>query len=198
MRRSFAMGLVALGALVLAGAGGHFWLANHSTGEKLGLGGSFVLEDVNGQPFPSTRLAGKPYVIFFGYTHCPDVCPATLAELTTDIKALRADAGRMRYVFVTLDPARDTPAVLKDYVGSFDSHIIGLTGTASQVAKVAKEWSVFYRIVPGSGKDYTLEHSAASYLMDAKGRFSGFFTFKDSPSTQLAKIRGVISGKSAL
>ena len=198
MRRASMLRLVGLGALALAGAGGYFGLARRATGLNSGIGGSFVLEDVNGQAFSSTRLVGKPFVIFFGYTHCPDVCPATLAELTTDIKALGADAARMRYVFVTLDPARDTPGVLKDYVGSFDSHIIALTGTSSQVAKVAKEWSVFYRIVPGGGKDYTLEHSASSYLMDKNGRFAGFFTFNDSPATQLAKIRDVINGKSAL
>ena len=157
-----------------------------------------VLPDDRGRTFDLARHRGSVVLVYFGYTHCPDVCPATLAELTTDIKALGADAARMRYVFVTLDPARDTPGVLKDYVGSFDSHIIALTGTSSQVAKVAKEWSVFYRIVPGGGKDYTLEHSASSYLMDKNGRFAGFFTFNDSPATQLAKIRDVINGKSAL
>ncbi|MBV1707331.1 MAG: SCO family protein [Hyphomicrobiales bacterium] len=195
-RRLVRLGILAL--IVLAAATGLVLLRPAPRQAETGLGGPFVLETGEAKPFNASQLAGKPYIIFFGYTHCPDVCPATLTELASDIKILGKDADKMNYVFVTIDPARDTPAVMQAYVRSFDPRIIGLTGTAAQIATIAREWHVFYRKQPGSGKDYTMEHSATAYLMDARGSFAGFFNFQDKPAAQMAKIRAVLAGHSAL
>ncbi len=188
----------ALIAAVLVGAIGFVVLRPAGRPADTGLGGRFVLETGQGKPFNSSQLAGKPFIIFFGYTHCPDVCPATLTELASDIKLLGSDADKLNYVFVTIDPARDTPSVMQAYVGSFDPRIIGLTGSAPQIATIAREWHVFYRKEPGSGQDYAMEHSATAYLMDAHGGFAGFFNFQDKPAVQIAKIRAVLAGHSAL
>ena len=190
--------IAALVAAIVIGATGYLVLRPSNRPAATGLGGPFVLENGQGKSFSSSQLAGKPYIIFFGYTHCPDVCPATLTELTSDIKALGSDADKMNYLFVTIDPARDTPAIMQAYVGSFDPRIIGLTGTAAQIATIAREWHVFYRKEPGGGKDYAMEHSATAYLMDASGGFAGFFNFQDRPEKQLAKIHAVLDGHSAL
>jgi protein SCO1/2 len=135
-------------------------------------------------------LKGKPFLVFFGYTHCPDVCPTTLFEVSEVMRALGPDADRTKAVFITVDPERDTPAVLKDYLSSFDPHLIGATGDQPALQKVEKEYRVYSKKVP-TGKDgeYSMDHSAIVYLMDKQGRFVAPFKLDKKPEQAAAELR---------
>jgi len=129
------------------------------------------LPDVDGQPRTLADWKGKVTVVFFGYTQCPDVCPTTMADLAAIRKSLGADGDKLQSVFVTIDPERDTPEVLKAYVANFGPGFTALRGTPDQTAAAAKEFKVFYAKVPGrNGGSYTLDHSAASFVFDPAGR----------------------------
>jgi protein SCO1 len=130
-----------------------------------------ALTDQNGQPRTLGDFKGKVTVVFFGYTQCPDVCPATMAELAEVKRSLGKDGQRMQGVFVTVDPERDTQAVLKSYMAGFDPSFVALRGTHEQTQAVAKEFKVFYAKVPGKEPDsYSMDHSAGSYVFDTNGR----------------------------
>ena len=137
------------------------------------IGGPFSLTDQNGARVNESILKGKWSAVFFGYTFCPDTCPTTLTALARAIDNLGPRAGRLQVVFISVDPARDTPAQLKAYLSSpaFPKGAIGLTGSGAQVAAAARAWRVYYRKV-GSGADYSMDHTAIVYLMDPQGRFS--------------------------
>jgi protein SCO1/2 len=133
---------------------------------------SLALTDHNGQPRTLADFKGKVTVVFFGYTQCPDVCPTTLAELAEVKRSLGADGARLQGVFVTIDPERDTPEVLKGYMGSFDPSFLALRGTPEQTLAVAKEFKVFYAKAPSKteGAGYTMDHTAGSFIIDPSGR----------------------------
>src|SRR6185369_16397762 len=134
-------------------------------------GKDFQLTDHNGQVRSLKDFRGKVVVVFFGYTQCPDVCPTSMAELAEAKKLLGADGAKIQGLFITLDPERDTPEVLKAYMANFDPGFLALRGTPEQVAAAAKEFKVFYRKVPGqTATSYTLDHSAASFTFDTQGR----------------------------
>jgi protein SCO1 len=156
------------------------------------IGGSFELTDHNGKPFSSTALAGQPYAIFFGFTHCPDVCPTTLLEMSNNLQSLGPDGDRLKVVFVTVDPERDTPAHLRDYLSSFDPRIVGLTGSEPQIAAAAKGWNAFYNKIPEDDGAYTIAHSAYVYLMSRDNRLVGTLGFQESEAEQLAKLRKLL------
>ncbi|MCE9659519.1 MAG: SCO family protein [Burkholderiales bacterium] len=129
------------------------------------------LPDVEGRPRTLADWKGKVVVVFFGYTQCPDVCPTTMAELATIRTSLGAEGAKVESVFVTIDPERDTPEILKAYVGNFGPGFTALRGTPEQTAAAAKEFKVFYAKVPGrNGRSYTMDHSAASFVFDPAGR----------------------------
>lgn len=129
------------------------------------------LPDVDGRPRSLAEFKGKVAVVFFGYTQCPDVCPTTMAELAEVKRSLGADGARVVGVFVSVDPDRDTPAVLKEYVANFGADFVGLRGTREQTLQAAKEFKVFFAKVPGKTEaTYTVDHTAGSYLFDAQGR----------------------------
>ena len=131
----------------------------------------FTLPDADGKVHSLADWKGKAVVVFFGYTQCPDFCPTTLAQLAAIRKSLGAEGDRVQVVFITVDPERDTPAVLKAYVSNFGPGVIGLRGTPEQIAQVAREFKVFYAKVPGAAPgSYTVDHSAASYVFDPEGR----------------------------
>ncbi|MDP3136212.1 MAG: SCO family protein [Burkholderiaceae bacterium] len=131
----------------------------------------FALTDADGQPRRLADFKGKLVVLFFGYTQCPDVCPTTMTELAEAKRLLGADGARVQGVFITVDPERDTPAVLKAYVANFDPSFVALHGTAEQIAAAAKEFKVYYKRVDGKvAGTYTMDHSAASFVFDAQGR----------------------------
>jgi protein SCO1/2 len=174
------MGL--LMAILLLGAGGFLWLRGNGA-SPIGIGGPFALQDGNGNAVTNNDFRGKYVLVYFGYTFCPDVCPTTLNAVADAMDKLGPAASRIQPLFITVDPARDTPAVVKQYVASFGQRIMGLTGSAEEIAKVAKEYRVYYaEHRTGSGpNDYSMDHSSVLYLMDPNGGF-------------LAPVRADLSG----
>ncbi|MDP4823175.1 MAG: SCO family protein [Aestuariivirgaceae bacterium] len=156
------------------------------------IGGPFVLTGTDGQPFDSASLKGKPHAVFFGFTHCPEVCPTTLNDLTLAFNALGDKARDLRAVFVTVDPERDTPEALKDYISSFDPRILALTGPADEIARVAKLYRVYYAKQPTSDGSYTMDHTALVYLMNADGKFVGTLDFHENPEVRVKKLEKLI------
>jgi protein SCO1/2 len=165
--------------------------AQQSAG-KVPIGGPFRLTSQEGKPFSDENLKGKPFVMFFGFTHCPEVCPTTLYDLTQDFAALGKEADNLQAAFITVDPARDTPELMKTYLSSFDPRIVGLTGTEEEIAAAAKAYKIYYRKVPTEGSDYTMDHSATLFLMDSKGEFYGTSNFQEPEETRRAKLRQLV------
>jgi protein SCO1 len=153
------------------------------------IGGPFTLTGQDGKPITDQDLKGKPFLVFFGYTHCPDICPTTLFEVSEVLHALGKDADRVNALFITVDPDRDTAAVMKDYLSSFDPHFRGATGTQQQIDTVAKEYRVYAKKVPTKDGDYSMDHSAVVYLMDKEGRFVAPFKLKRPPAEAAAALR---------
>ena len=153
------------------------------------IGGPFRLLDQDGKPITDQDLKGRPFLVFFGFTHCPDVCPTALFEVSEILRKLGPDADRTRALFVTVDPERDTPEKLKDYLSSFDPHVIGATGDAAAIAAVAKAYRVYSKKVPLDGGGYTMDHTAIVYLMDKQGRFVAPFNLKRTPEAAAADLR---------
>lgn len=137
----------------------------------VGIGGDFHLTDHNGRPRTLADFRGKVVVIFFGYTHCPDMCPTALAELAQTLKRLGEESGRVQVLFITVDPERDTQKVLAQYVPAFEPRFLGLRGDPATTAKVADEYKVFFAVQkPNASGNYTVDHTAAIYLIDRQGR----------------------------
>lgn len=151
-------------------------------------GGPFELTAQDGTRFSSSRLAGKPYAIFFGFTQCPDICPTTLLDVTNHMKDLGSKADNLNVVFVSVDPERDTPEHMKTYMANFDRRIVGLTGTPAEIAAVARSFRIIYEKVPTTS-GYTINHSASVMLLDSTGSFAGTVSFQEPPATQLEKLR---------
>jgi protein SCO1 len=129
------------------------------------------LPDIDGRPRTLGDFKGKVTVVFFGYTQCPDVCPTTMAELAQVKKSLGADADKLQAVFITIDPERDTPEILKSYMASFDPSFVALRGTLAQTQAAAKEFKVYFAKVPGKTEgSYTMDHTAGAYVIDTEGR----------------------------
>lgn len=156
-----------------------------------GIGGPFELTTHEGKRLSSAELKGTPFALFFGFTHCPDVCPTTMLELSNVIKELGPDADRMRFFFVSVDTERDTPELLKVYLSNFDPRITGLHGTPAEIAAVAKAYRAVYEKV--ATKDgYTYNHTALVYLMDGTGRFAGTLNYQEPEDAQLKKLRRLL------
>jgi protein SCO1/2 len=157
-------------AVLLLGAGGFLWLSGKSGPT---VGGPFTLENGNGQTVTDRDFRGKYLLVYFGYTFCPDVCPTTLNAVADALDKLGPKASALQPVFITVDPERDTPAVMKQYTAAFTPRLIGLTGTPEQIERVAKEYRVYYakhRTGPGPN-DYSMDHSSVLYLMSPQGDF---------------------------
>ena len=142
-----------------------------------------ALTDHHGRPVTLETFKGKAVVLFFGYTHCPDVCPTTLSDMAQALKLLPADAAeKVQVLFVSLDPQRDTPEVLKLYVPYFHPDFLGLYGTPEQVTEAAREFRIVYRKhVEAGAEDYLIDHSAGSYLLDREGRLRVYLPFNSTP-----------------
>ena len=154
----------------------------------------FALTDQTGKPRTLTDFRGKVVVVFFGYVHCPDVCPTTLVELRDVVEKLGEDGKRVQVLFVTVDPERDTPQLLADYMPVFHPSFLALYGSLEQTARVAKEFKVFYQKVPGSAPgDYTVDHTAGIYVFDPKGRVR-LFVRHGRLSDLVADIRTLLKG----
>jgi protein SCO1/2 len=157
-------------------------------------GGPFSLVTHRGERVTRDTFKGKPTAYFFGFTHCPEVCPTTLFEMTQHLKELGPDADRLNVVFVTVDPERDTPELLRTYLESFDPRITALTGTPEELAAAAKAFRITYRKVPTEGGNYTMEHTASMIVTDAVGGFVSLIDYHEDAATALSKLRRAIRG----
>ena len=157
------------------------------------IGGQFQLIDQNGKPFSDANLKGKWHLIFFGYTHCPDACPTALNEMSLALDRLGIKRDEVGVVFITVDPERDTPDVLKSYVQSFDAPIVALTGSPEAVAQAAKAYRVFYAKHPRADGDYDMDHSAVIYVMNPEGGFTATFTPDSSADAIVQRLQKLIS-----
>ncbi len=181
---------LALTGLILARGGGGGPPAPGAQSASAGaIGGPFRLVDQNGRPVDQHALDGRYSAVFFGYTFCPDTCPATLQKLRAAAERLGPKAERFQAVFITVDPERDSPKQMKTYVENqaFPKRILALTGTPAQIAQAAKAYRVYYA-KSGSGPDYSMDHSAAIYLMDPKGRFVQALSEAESPDDLARQI----------
>jgi len=156
------------------------------------IGGSFELVDHRGKPVTERDYLGKPMLVFFGFTFCPDICPTTLLELSNRLAELKSEAEQLNVLFITVDPERDTPAQLALYLASFDPHITGLGGTSEDVAAAIDAYQVYARKVPLKSGGYTMDHTATIYLMDRKGQYVGTISHRDSEALMRAKIRRLL------
>jgi protein SCO1/2 len=157
-------------ALLMFGVAGFLWLG-HSQG--VAIGGPFTLQNSSGQTVTDRAFRGKYMLVYFGYTYCPDVCPTTLQAVASALDALGPKADRIAPIFITVDPARDTPPVMKRYAAAFSPRLIGLTGTPEEIARVIKEYHVYAaKHVTGPGPDdYSMDHSSVLYFMAPDGQF---------------------------
>ncbi|KJC57539.1 copper-binding protein [Bradyrhizobium sp. LTSPM299] len=153
------------------------------------IGGPFQLTDQSGQTVTDKDLKGKPTLIFFGFTHCPDVCPTSLFEMSEVLRAMGKDADRVNTYFVSVDPERDTQTAMKDYLSSFDPHLKGLTGDQASIAKVLSEYRVYAKKVPLKDGDYAMDHTALIYLMDRDGHFVSPFNLKRTPEDAATDLK---------
>jgi protein SCO1 len=159
------------------------------------IGGAFTLTSPDGTTVTEQTYRGKLLLVYFGFTSCPDTCPTALLEIAAALEKLGPDADKLQPLFITVDPLRDTPAVMGNYTQSFDSRIVGLTGTPQQIAAVAQEYGAYYeprKSGPGA-EDYVMDHSTYLYLMDAEGKFVRGFD-ADTPGERIAEaVRGAMA-----
>lgn len=192
MLRNVLWALVALAAIA---AGALYWRqeADRQPQEaRPSFGGPFTLVDSAGKPFSNSQLTGRPYAMFFGFTHCPDVCPTTLARLVKLRRQLGSD-GAFQIVFVTVDPERDGPAEVGRYAGLFGSPVVGLTGSPAQIASVKKDHGIYSEKV-GTGDDYSVDHTATVLLFDRAGAFQSTMSHDEADAAALAKLRRLTAG----
>jgi protein SCO1/2 len=182
------------GLLAAAGIGGLLpWPGRPGLPFPVASPAPFDLTRHDGTRFSSRALAGRPYAIFFGFTNCPDVCPTTLLVMSNHLRALGDKADRLRVLFVSVDPERDTAEQLARYLSSFDPRIVGLTGAAEEIETAARAYHVRVRKVPTGSAGYTLDHTATVFLFDAAGRLSGTMSHDEPEAGQLARLQRLIA-----
>jgi protein SCO1 len=197
----FAVIAIVLAGLLVVAAGVLLALAVRETprggvaGTALAnaIGGPFQLIDQNGKPVSDADLKGKWQLVFFGYTHCPDTCPTALNEISLALDQLGVKRDEVEIVFITVDPERDTPEVMKAYVQSFDARIVALTGSPDAVAQAAKAYRVYYAKHPRGDGEYDMDHSAVIYVMNPEGRFTATFTPDSTADAIAQRLQKLIS-----
>jgi protein SCO1 len=160
-----------------------------------GFGGDFTLTNQDNQPFHLQDVRGKPVLMFFGYTSCPDMCPMTMSRITGALSRAGRPASDVVTLFVSVDPKRDTPAVLKAYVKSLSTPLVALTGTEEEVARVASLYHASYEIVPTGTPNYLVNHTSAIFLIDRQGRLRQYFKFDEKPETLASALKAVLDEK---
>jgi protein SCO1 len=189
--RYVAIGLIAALSLVWA-AVGLGWLERGGAAAPGGPAvAAFQLVDQDGAAVTERVMLGRPAVVFFGFTYCPDVCPTTLASMSALLGRLGADAGRLGVFFVSVDPERDTPGEMKKYLSSFDPRIRGLTGTVEQITALGRPLGVYFAKAK-SGDSYTMDHTASVFLLDAEGRFRGTIAYGEDAGVAEEKVRALL------
>jgi protein SCO1 len=179
---AFVAGAAAIAAVVV------FALPSGHT-QPSAVGGPFRLLDQDGRQRTDAEFRGKPFLVFFGFTHCPDICPTALFEMSEVLRRLGPDAANTAVLFISVDPERDTPEKLKEYLSSFHPRIVGLTGSPQEIAEVEKTYRVYAKKIPLDGGGYTMDHSAIVYLMDKDGRFVAPFNLKRTADEAAADLR---------
>ena len=180
-------GLLAAG---LAGTAG--WLLTRPEEQGVPIGGPFELVDGNARTVTDQAFRGKWMLVYFGYTHCPDACPMALQNMAAARDLLGPAAARVSLVFITLDPERDTPEVMRDYAASFGPDISALTGSPEAVSRAAKAYRVYSAKAPAGGGDYSVDHTSIIYAMDPRGRFAANFTHETTPEAIAARLRALV------
>jgi protein SCO1/2 len=182
---AFVSGLVLCFAVILLVSG----RAPQTIIQRADVGGPFTLENQDGKTITEKDFLGRPFLVFFGFTHCPEICPTALFEISQVLQALGKDADRVGALFITVDPERDTAQVLKDYLSNFDPHLQAATGDPEAIAQVAKRYRAYYKKVPLKDGGYTMDHIAIVYLMDKQGNFVAPFSLKRTPQASADELR---------
>lgn len=156
-------------------------------------GGTYSLVNQRGESVDQTMFLGHPSALFFGFTHCPEVCPTTMAEMSSWFEALGDEGKALQAYFVTVDPERDTPEILGDYVSWVSDRITGVTGSQEEIDKIVKAWGVYAAKVPLEGDDYTMDHTASVFLLDSKGEFQGTIAYGEDRNTAIGKLRNLLA-----
>jgi protein SCO1/2 len=186
---------VAILALMIAGIGWltFDWYAQRHSGEAFGA--PFQLVDQFDKPITQAAFRGHPSALFFGYTHCPEVCPTTLFELDAWLKKLGPQAKDVKAYFITIDPERDTPQVMNQYVSNVSKRIIGISGDPAKVKAMAKSFGIYFRKIPGdTADDYTMDHTASVLLLDRNGAFVGTIAYGEDEKAAMAKLKRLEAG----
>lgn len=186
MMRSILVGIV---VLMAAGIGWltFDWYRSHYGGQPFGA--PFTLVDQRGQPITEAPFRGHPSVVFFGFTHCPEVCPTTLFEMNAWLDNLGDEGKSIQAYFVSIDPERDTPEVMNTYISNLSDRILGITGEPEQVYAMAKSFGIFWKKVDTGDGDYTMDHTASVLLLDRKGDFAGTIAYGESADAAIAKLK---------
>jgi protein SCO1/2 len=189
MQKSIRIIFAALFLMIAAslGTAAFLWIKNQNNEEAYG--GKFTLIDQNSKPITEAALLGHPSMVFFGFTHCPDVCPTTLFEMKGWLDKLGEDGKNLQGYFVTVDPERDTPEIMGKYVSNVSNRITGITGTLADIGAMAKGWGVYFKKAEGTDGDYEMDHTALVFLLNSKGQFTGTIAVDDKPEDALAKIK---------
>jgi len=189
-----------IAVLLLAGVLGWFTLDQSRTREVVAegpFGVPFTLVSQSGQPITEQALRGKPTALFFGFTHCPEVCPTTLFELNGWMEKVDPQGNKLQAYFVTVDPERDTPEIMNEYVSNVSKRITGISGPPDKIADVVKGFRVYAKKVPvdqnNPDGDYTMDHTASVFLLDSAGRFAGTISYGENPDTAIKKLENLVA-----
>ncbi|MDP2731993.1 MAG: SCO family protein [Hoeflea sp.] len=158
------------------------------------LGTAFTLVDHNGAPITQAAFEGRPTLLYFGFTRCPEVCPTTLYEMAGWLEALGEEGRELQAFFISVDPERDTPEIMKGYSEAFTDRVTGITGDPDEIAKVVAAWHVYAAQVPTEDGDYTMDHTASVFLIDRHGTFKGTIAYGENPETAIAKLKRLAGG----
>ena len=203
MLRVFRYGLWALLAALCIAIAGALYDRESSTNivdapaQSSPIGAPFRLIDHNGAPITEQAMEGQPAAVFFGFTHCPEICPTTLYDLANWLGRLGNDGRNLKVFFVSVDPLRDTPQIMKEYVGKFSNRITGITGDPGEIAKLVKAWHVYTKLVPLEDGEYTMDHTASIFLVSKDGSLQGTIGYQDEPDVALKKLRILVSSQSS-
>ena len=193
MMRRLQLAVLGAAAIIAAVLGYLAYIQVQGTSSPMvQIGGDFVLASSSGGTVSSQALRGEPYAVFFGFTHCPEVCPTTLYEMSSVLSKFGDAAKDFRVFFITVDPERDTVEKMRDYIASFDPRMEALVPTMDQLPKLASDFRVYFAKVPTRDGGYTMDHTASVYLMDAQGGFAGTISFGEAPELREAKLRKLL------
>ena len=195
LRGSALHALTSVAAIVLLAACHREPAPGLAEAERPDFGGDFTLTNQDNQPFHLQDVRGRPVVLFFGYTSCPDMCPMTMSRITGALGRVGRPAPDVVTLFVSVDPKRDTPAVLKEYVASFRTPIIALTGTDEEIQRMAAAYHASYQIVPSGTSNYLVNHTTAIFLIDRRGRLRQYFGFDEKPEVLAAALKTLLDEK---